>query len=109
MRTEIESRYSGYILKFDADTITEQKRTLETVAKILVTVMVGILVILYGFLFLLFSGYLREKEYVFTLIRQYKIRKMSRYVLVLLEPITLIIIASSLYILLSTLSQGIVL
>ncbi|MFZ2255973.1 MAG: hypothetical protein WAW59_01860 [Patescibacteria group bacterium] len=89
-RAEIESRYSGYTLKFDADTIVEQKRTLETIARILVSVMVSIIAILYGFLFLLLSGYFREKEYVFSLIRQYKIENMSRYILVFLEPILLI-------------------
>jgi hypothetical protein len=89
-RTEIESRYGGYNLKFDADIIIEQKRTLETIARILISVMMGIMAILYGFLFLLLSGYFREKEYIFSLIRQYKIENMSRYILVFLESILLI-------------------
>lgn len=90
-RTAVESRYSGYNLKFDADTIIEQKQTLRTIAEMLVSVMVSILAILYWFLFLLFGGYFREKEYVFSLIEQYKIRGMGRYMLVFLEPILLIL------------------
>ena len=89
-RTVVESRYNWYNLKFDADIITEQKQTLRTVAEMLVSVMVGILAILYWFLFLLFGGYFREKEYVFSLIRQYKIESFSRYILVFLEPVLLI-------------------
>lgn len=104
-RAEIESLYSGYILKFDADTIVEQKRTLETVARILAMVMLSIIVILYGFLFLLFSWYFREKEYVFSLIRQYKIENMSRYILVFLEPILLIFVGILSYILVCFVGQ----
>jgi hypothetical protein len=42
-------------------------------------------------LFLLFGGYFREKEYVFSLIEQYKIRGMGRYMLIFLEPVLLIL------------------
>lgn len=46
-RAAVESRYSGYNLKFDADTIIEQKQTLRTIAEMLVSLMVSILAILY--------------------------------------------------------------
>lgn len=91
-RSAIEARYRNYNIRFDADMITEQKHILDTIARFLTSIMVSILTILYGFLFLLFMGYLREKEYVFSLIRQYKIEGMNRYILIFFEPILLILI-----------------
>ena len=87
---ELVQDYSGYTITFDKDKIVQHKQTLEVVRSILVSVMVGILIVLYCFLFLLFSGYFREKSYILLLIKQLKIENSNRYILVFLEPILLI-------------------
>lgn len=84
-RSEIESRYSDYVLRFDTDTIREQRQALTTVARTLISMLISILIILYGFLFLLFTGYFRERGFIGALISQYKIRGIGKYMLLYLE------------------------
>lgn len=89
-RWDIEKRYSGYTISFDQDTIEEKKSLFRTLSQILFFTGGGIVMILYGFLFLLFLWYFREKSYIYALIDQYKVPARWRFVLLFTEPLFLL-------------------
>ncbi len=69
------------ILNFDSDTLREKEKTFSTL-RTLMGIFVGvILLILYGFLLLLFLGYFREKSDMYMLIRQFKVGLFSEILL----------------------------
>ncbi len=72
-RSALEDRYPGLTLQYDRDTIQEKEKIFQDIAEILTFCGIILLGIISSFLFLLFLGYFREKQYVFDLIRIYRI------------------------------------
>ncbi len=94
-RNTIETRYPWMILNFDSDTLREKEKTFSTL-RTLMGIFVGvILLILYGFLLLLFLGYFREKSDMYMLIRQFKVGLFSE-ILLLWGEIGIILFLSTL-------------